>query len=760
MKGDERWHEIKEILGEALEVPSEERPAFLEKRIGNDETLRQLVVSYLEEEKIAQGFIEQAAFSLREPEEGEITVGRSVGLYRLVRQLGHGGMGTVFLAEREDGEVEHRVAIKVLKRGLDSDEIIRRFRTERQILARFEHPSIARFLDAGTTEDGLPYFVMEYVQGEALDVWCEKRDPPLRKRVILFRQILSAVSFAHANLVVHRDLKPENILVAEDGTPKLLDFGIAKLLYEGSQPNCTLAGWSPSPMTPNYASPEQLWGRVITTASDVYSLGVVLYQLLSGERPYRFEGMGREEVARLVCETLPKPPSATVVPAARAHALRGDLDNVVLKALAKEPAERFASAEQMSEDLRRYLEGLPVRSRPAGFFYRAEKFVRRNALTVSLLSLIFLLTMGLVASLVAQQSRILHAKFLTEFLDTISKGPPPAGYTSRMIEDIERNFGSTSEIREEIFYTAGLVYKRFGHHEDAETLLKKALGLRRVRYGEDHLKVAEALLNWADLEVDFGRRHEAAAQMVVGLEILRRTQSSEQRDLSLAHGLHNQAILLRQLGFLDQSEAAAQEALGYKRKIFGEGHPKNAGTLSVLGTIQREKGNLNEAERLYRQAIELYRGSEENLRLSKVQNNLAGLLAERGDLQGARKLYENSLETRRQDPRATHADLVIGLANLGRLLVRIGNAEAARALLKEALGLEAEGAGGLRESRATARIKRSLAKAEAHLGNPAACRQLAEEARSFFRREQEEDLLAESAAIFASCDVSRAASPH
>ncbi len=336
-----------------------------------------------------------------------------VGPYRLIREIGRGGMGTVFLGARDDDAFHKRVAIKVLKRGMDTDAIVRRFRNERQILAGLEHPHIAGLLDGGTTPDGLPYFAMEYVEGQSITDYCETHDVDTTARLQLFRKVCEAVHYAHQNLVIHRDIKPGNVLVTADGTPKLLDFGIAKLLNPAAEGH-TLAATVPGLqlMTPEYASPEQVRGEPVTTASDVYSLGVLLYELLTGRRPYRLTSRAPSDIARVVCESVPERPSTAVTrsrqlasqddiltgsdaPAVQTHAvatgrladagtqrlrrrLAGDLDTIVLKALSKEPSRRYASADQFSEDVRRHLSGLPVIARRDTLGYRASKFAQRN----------------------------------------------------------------------------------------------------------------------------------------------------------------------------------------------------------------------------------------------------------------------------------------------------------------------------------------------------------------------------------------------
>jgi eukaryotic-like serine/threonine-protein kinase len=399
----ERWQRVKTIVFEAQAREPASRAAFVAEACAGDVSLHREVSSLLESIELARNRYETPAFDARDAGPLFQTVmagggydapveliGRRIGPYEIRRELGRGGMGAVYLAARADSEFRHEVALKIIKRGMDTDAIVRRFRTERQILADFKHPNIARLLDGGTTSDGLPYLVMEYVQGQPITSYCDQRRLGIADRLGIFRTICAAVAYAHQHLVVHRDIKPSNVLVSNDGEPKLLDFGLAKILGsdEGLQETETVHRW----MTPGFASPEQLRGDRVTTVSDVYSMGVLLYELLCGRRPFsRFETEGTGLV-RAVCEEEPETPSAAAggdalgavsalrgtTPDRLLKTLRGDLDNIVLKALDKDPSRRYAGAGEFSEDIRRLLAGLPVSARPDTLTYAAAKFVRRH----------------------------------------------------------------------------------------------------------------------------------------------------------------------------------------------------------------------------------------------------------------------------------------------------------------------------------------------------------------------------------------------
>src|SRR5262249_37724962 len=386
----ERWEQVEEIFNAALDLPVDERGAFLSEACGDDLSLRKQIEYLIKCHEQAGAFIETPAeiHDSLLPDCHPVTlqpdamVGRQIGVYRLVREIGRGGMGAVYLAVRADDQYQKRVALKLIRRGMDTKDILRRFRHERQILASLNHPYIAQLLDGGTTEDGLPYFAMEYVEGQPITNYCDTHKLTIAERLKLFRQVCEAVQYAHQNLVVHRDLKPSNILITADGAPKLLDFGIAKLL------NPELSAQTIEPtvtalrlMTPEYASPEQVRGEPVTTASDVYSLGVVLYELLTAHRPYRLKSRSPHEIFRTVCEIEPERPSAVInrvetttsddgatlvsltpeivsrareeQPEKLRRRLQGDLDNIVLMAMRKEPQRRYAMVNQLSEDIRR-----------------------------------------------------------------------------------------------------------------------------------------------------------------------------------------------------------------------------------------------------------------------------------------------------------------------------------------------------------------------------------------------------------------------
>ena len=438
------WKKVNEVLGKALELESVEREDYL-KNANINENILEEVKMLLSFEEAAESSMNFSAIEFSKGfidyEEENPLIGQNIGEYIIEKELGYGGMGAVYLANRADGKFEQRVALKLLKREMNTAALRRRFQIEREILATLEHPNIARLLNAGMTEDKIPYIAMEYVEGLPIDDYCNKHELDLTQRLNLFRKVCSAVDFAHRNLVVHRDLKPSNILVAEDGTPKLLDFGISKILTEDIGQVNIATVTKMGVMTPSYASPEQLQKKSVTTATDIYSLGIILYELLSGHRPFEDKEADLKEIYSAVLEKEPPLPSVfiktysaklkkitkaetavlqfdnnesknvtksvheltdslltlhtgPIKPNIKPQLLQGDLDNIILKALKKKPEKRYSSAENFADDIKRHQNGKPVSARPDTFSYLTGKFIKRNSLAVGAAGLILLAIIG------------------------------------------------------------------------------------------------------------------------------------------------------------------------------------------------------------------------------------------------------------------------------------------------------------------------------------------------------------------------------
>ena len=567
-----RWDRIKTVFQEAFDRDPVERPGFLDSVCGGDADLRGAVERLLESHGSASGFLDAALDpALRNAsltDHGERRAGSlavqgvptRIGLYRVIRELGRGGMGTVYLAERDDPALRKTVAIKVVR--MESPLILRRFQTETRILAGLEHSGIGRLYDGGTTDEGLPYFVMEYVAGESLLAYCDGRRLSIDERVRLFRRVCDAVQYAHQSFIVHRDLKPSNILVTLDGEPKLLDFGIAKLLtppVDDTTPEET-ALWGRL-LTPQYASPEHVAGQPVTTASDVYSLGVILYELLCGEKPYRVTSQqSPAEIERTVCETEPPPPS-DAAPAALRRRLRGDLDNIVLKALRKNPEQRYATAAELADDLQRRLHGFPVRARPDRFVYRARKFIVRRAVPLAAAATVIAAVVAGTLTTLAEsrraerrfdEVRALAHSFLFEVYDSISTLP-----------------GSVAARR--------LVVSRAQQYLDS--LAREA--------GDDHTLTRELAESYLRLGYVRGRPYTpnlgdtagALDSYQKGLALLerevRRHPDDEALQKALSQASMDVALILMRQGRADASMASANRAITAAQALT-ERHPRDA----------------------------------------------------------------------------------------------------------------------------------------------------------------------------------------
>ena len=733
----ERWQEIERLFEEALACPRDERDAFLETACGTDQALHDEVASLLEAFDGSGPFDElerELIVPLHAHVRADPMEGRRVGVYRLVQVLGYGGMGAVYRAERADGQFEQEVALKLIRYGRSTDELRQRFANERQILARLAHPNIARLLDGGLTDDGQPYFAMEYVEGVPINRYCDTHRLDVVERLRLFEKVCEAVQYAHQNLVVHRDLKPSNVLVTNDGQVKLLDFGIAKLLDPhtgGASPTQTQTGMQV--MTPEYASPEQVRGEPVTTTSDVYALGVVLYELLAGHRPYQLKALSPSEIERIVCEQEPLRPSTASSQVSEAydaegarHAvtpesvslarrsqpgrlrqrLRGDLDTIIMKALHKEPARRYASAEQLLEDIRRHGEGLPIRARPDTLSYRVSTFVRRHRIGVSAT---ILLAVSLLAGLVgtAWQARVAEAErdraqdeadkaaqvaFFMQDLFEVSNLSELKGetVTARELleagaERIRREWSGQPEARAMMMDAVGLVYQRLGLYAEATPLLEEALAIRREALPEAHPDVAQSLHNVAELLYEKGEY--PAAESLYREELTLRHVLYGDEDPTIATVLHNLATVLNTQGEYDTAKSLQQEALAMNRKLRGGEHLEVASDLNNLALILQGLGDYQEAESLLREALTMRRSllSTDDLGVAAYLNNLALVLQNQGEYASAESLYREALSLKREILGEGHPDVAETLNNLASLLRNLGDYAGAEPLLREAL---------------------------------------------------------------------------
>ncbi len=781
----ERWRRIDELLEAAMERPPEDRRSFLAAACGDDTALHREVEELLAADRRAVDFLETPAPEAAGlvPEAGgapgtAVELGTALGPYRLERAIGAGGMGTVYQAVRDDGVYRRRVAIKLLNPGRGSVGLARRFRGERQILASLDHPYIARLFDGGEAADGRPYLVMEYVDGEPIDDYCDRHRLTVRQRLELFRKVCSAVHYAHQNLVVHRDIKPTNILVTADGEPRLLDFGIAKLLDPEAFPvtvEATVAGLQP--MTPHYASPEQLSGKAITTATDVYSLGVLLYRLLTGRLPYRLDSLTPRAVDRVLTGDEPLKPSTAVRrdpvsappsgeprrhrdggrsrrevgrPRELARRLAGDLDNIVLTALAREPGRRYGSVEQLSEDLRRHLIGLPVLARPSTFGYQMSKFLRRHKLgfagVAAVLALVvaFALAMAWQATQVARQRDLARiertraeqvSRFLVDLFQEVDPMKARGGAITTPeslasgAEKVERELGDHPEVRARLLDVIGAVYLNLGLYDEAEPLLTSALATRRQRFDPRHLAVAESLDHVGALYSRQGKYEDAEPLLQQALEIRRGSLAPDHPDLGVslrnlaanyrlrgkydaaytastrsveifrralgsehhevAHSLRVLAGIYTLRGDNRGAETLLEEALAIDEKVFGELHSATAGNLHNLGILRMWRGEYDEAEVLVGRSLAVWEQllEEGHPRIGDALVALGRISKTRGRDAEAEERLRRGLEVYRQSLEDDHAVIANCLYELGDVVSRQGRLAEAEPILERSLAI-------------------------------------------------------------------------
>jgi tetratricopeptide (TPR) repeat protein len=691
----ERWQAVKRVFHEALAQAPEGRTAYLERACAGDTTLRKEVETLLSSEREAGGFMEEpAAASMPSDADPGAVVGRRIGSYRVLREIGHGGMGAVFLAVRDDDAYRKQVAIKLVRAFSASDLLVDRFRQERHILAALDHPNIARLLDGGTTEEGLPYLVMEYVEGVPIDEYCDARALSVRDRLTLFRTVCSAVQFAHQNLVVHRDIKPANILIAADGTPKLLDFGIAKLLSPDLAARGQTATAFPM-MTPDYASPEQVRNEPISTASDVYSLGVLLYRLLTGRGPYRVATGAMLELIEAVRDQEPQRPSA-VVPR-----LAGDLDNIVLRALRKEPRERYPSVEQLSADIRRHLEGQPVSARKATVPYRAGKFIRRHKVGVAAAALVFVsLVGGILATLrEARIARAERARAERRFNDVRKLAN---SFLFEVHDAIERLPGSTAA-RELVIKRALEYLDKLTQEAAGDTSLQRELAAAYERVGDVQGRVFEANLGQTSAARDSHAKALAMREALV---------ASEPKNVEFRRDLSSSYVKIGEGLFATGNPKGAAEMLGKAVAVdraLAEDEPSSrrgkdrlAGSYVTYGYLLGAGGDAPGGLENTRKGLALLHELEATApgdanvqsRLTIGYMHLADILTGvASDDAGAVAAYRKAIDIERTlvaaQPNNTHYrhNLMVGLTLLGDVQMRMGDTAQALDGFREAFAV-------------------------------------------------------------------------
>ena len=736
----DRWRRVSDLLAQALDLPPAERTSFVADMVRQEPELRTDMLALWEQVRHTSSFMEEPAAGAAL---GALAVGDSFGPYRVVGSLGEGGMGIVHLAERDDGQFVRRVAIKRVGRAIPTPDALRRFGDEREILARLDHPNITRLLDAGVDAAGAPYLVMEHVDGTAITEHCRRRGLALPERLALFRKVCAAVQYAHRNLVIHRDIKPSNILVTSTDEPKLLDFGIARVLADAEAADATRT--TNRALTLDYASPEQVRGEVVTTAGDVYSLGVLLYELLSDRRPYDIADRGLAEAVRLVCESTPARPSQ-VAPPDRRLELRGDLDGVVMKAIEKAPADRYGSVAELSADVSAYLAHEPVKARQPSFAYLTRKFVRRHrtGVATAALAVVSLLTGVAVAVREARiaeaHRRRAEARFedvrrlansvIYEFHDAIGNlpGATPARrvLVARALEYLDR---LADEARDDVALKRELAdaYRRMGQVQGggaganlgdttgARASFEKALAIRKALAARQPVDPQDAVA-LALLEVDMAGLHRAMGELAAAEQSLRsaaaRLESLQAAGTLAAAQRGRLAATYQRLAEAEQFQGKRDAALRSSRRAVEEAEaaagsgpadaamrPILAGAYHQLAVALAQQGATAEAVDRSRQARALLEtalredplDAQQTRVLLFVLNGEGNHLWSLGDAAGALEVRRRALavaeDALRRDPQDRWSRLAVAIAAklLGSMLQQSNDPQAGVPYYRRAL---------------------------------------------------------------------------
>ena len=723
----DRWRALSPYLDEALELTSDRREAWLAAICARDAALGADLQSLLaEHEDLHQSrFLERAHPPASRFTETPSLEGQILGAYRLISLIGQGGMGSVWLAERCDGRFEGRAAVKLLNIALMGRAGEERFRREGTFLAKVTHPHIARLIDAGVSATGQPYLVLEHVNGQTIDRYCDEHELGIEARIRLFLDVLEAIAHAHTNLIVHRDIKPANVLVSVDGQVKLLDFGIAKLLEDEAQRG-SLTREGGAMLTPEYAAPEQLAHGQVTTATDVYALGVLLYVLLSGQHPVGSAVRSPVTLIRAIVEVEPRRMSDAVVGRTETlvaltrhaaqcgtslsrlrRALQGDLDTIVAKALKKNAAERYASVLALADDLQRFLRHEPIRARPVTLRYRGARFVKRHVRGVAAASVAVLMLAGFTvfhtSRLATERDRAQHeavkaakvSEALTSLLmraDPIANRATPDGVAVRALlnagaKQVQQELAGQPEAQAEILTVMGRIYRRLGEYDKAQDLLQRALASGREAFGAEDVRVAATLHDLGSVAAEKGDYQTAIASLEAALSIRRRIHGPEHA--SVADTLAELGRVYQDHGFNERAEPLHREALRIRRKLIGEEHGEFGVSLSDLASVLRLNGDLAGADALLRQSLELNRRTrgEAHAMTATTLHDLALVTAEKGDRASAESLFRKVMDTHRKALGETHPLVAVTLNSLSRVLRDEGRYDEAAAALQSALDI-------------------------------------------------------------------------
>ncbi len=703
---------LKAIFEKALSLDEVEREKYFKNLSSKEkkyiEEVRSLIDSYQSTEdflEIASNQQEIFSFDKNQPHP---LIGKRIGQYTIEKEIGIGGMGIVFTAVRADKEFKQKVAIKILKQGLTTKYLIKRFENERQILANLQHPNIAKLFDGGKTIDGLPYLVMEYIEGTPITVYCSNNNLNIEEKLKLFTTVCSAVQYAHQNLIIHRDLKPGNILVTAEGRPKLLDFGVAKLLDESLvQENIKLTQTKMMHLTPEYASPEQINGNNITTASDVYSLGVILYQLLTGEQPYQVNSSSPLAISKIISEEKIVRPSEILkikktkegtlqklnISEKSLSKLKGDLDNIVLKAMHKDVSQRYISVQELIDDINRYLKGLPVKARKDTLGYRFTKFVQRHKVGVALFILFNIIILTSIAAVIYQgriaarerdKAKTENQKYekVNEFLTSILSSVDPSeigrdvkvyDILEKAAEDVNTELKNQPEVEASIRSTLGNTYVNLGEYDKGKPFLEKAYEINLNLYGENSKETATSIHDLGLYYDWIGDYKKADSLYSESISIFRNVLKEPAKIYGDA--LNNLAIVKMHFSQYDIAEKLYLEAIEISKKVEGEKSRNIAVMMNNLAYNYSDAGKLDKAEEYYKKSLQVILEvlGENRPEAGTAYNNIAWLHMQKNELDSAEVYLNKSYQLKYKLKGKDHPDVGLALSNLGVLQFKKGN---------------------------------------------------------------------------------------
>ncbi|MDZ7714687.1 MAG: serine/threonine-protein kinase [Balneolaceae bacterium] len=713
---DINWQKVETILDKALELPKDQRQEFIDEECKGKPKLKGEVTLLLDSIFDSEGWLEnpeeykrdmydEMADDVQLLSSNQSLIDTKVGSYLIKEKIGEGGMGSVYLAKHSSADIDHKVAIKIIRSGKATQENIKRFKREQQILAGLHHPGIARMYDAGTTGDGSPYIIMEYVDGMPITDYCEKDKCTLQQKLELFTDVLQAVRHAHENLVIHRDLKPENILVDESGNIKILDFGISKLLENSDDTSLTKTG--ARLLTPRYAAPEQVRQENITTATDLYALGIVFYELIAGGHPFSFEDFSQYEMEQAILKQEAVKPSTKVAGSKAEKQLQGDLDAIALKAIRKESEHRYRMANEFLEDLKNYQNGIPVSAIEDSLRYRSQKFFKRHKQGIAVAAGILLFIFGLSGFYtwqIAQERDVAQleaekAEQVTDFLiDLFNQSNPyfeeiQGGLNAKIgplleygTNQIDKELEDQAEVRAELKTVVGRIYSELGEFGKAETLLTASLELKKQLYQTRKIEIARSMSALAFLHQEQGNYSSAESLLVNSIHIFENSQNKfeDEEYFKVMRRFGN--LLWFNKGEYEKADSVLQRTLKLRRKYSGSDKLGIAATLNDLATLNHAQGKYSQAAPFYRESIDIYqRIYNEHANLAIIMSNFSALLREKGNYDEAEKYQQQALEMHQNITGEESIDVALGLGNLGSIALGKNQLEKADSLLSEAV---------------------------------------------------------------------------